>query len=166
MQVCICISIYICIYRNSSFACHFECICLCLHIYNAGFEVKSIFFALLYLSTTFLSFFFVSVGRDVSAPCSSPPPASAASIPPRGLLSPRRPPPLTPLSPALTPPPPPERQRFAGVMVDVSKWPMFSVLTAEERATVRQACVFGTSANEAIYITHGNEVRRSTKLSQ
>lgn len=45
-------------------------------------------------------------------------------------------------------------------MVDVSKWPMFSVLNAEELATVRQACVFGTSANEAIYITHGNEVRR------
>lgn len=49
-------------------------------------------------------------------------------------------------------------------MVDVSKWPMFSVLNAEELATVRQACVFGTSANEAIYITHGNEVRRRSEL--
>ena len=43
--------------------------------------------------------------------------------------------------------------------MDVSKWPMFSLLSAEELATIRQACVFGTSANEAIYITHGNEVR-------
>lgn len=43
-------------------------------------------------------------------------------------------------------------------MVDVSKWPLFSLLSTEELATVRQACIFGTSANEAIYITHGNEV--------
>ncbi|XP_070786757.1 RCC1 and BTB domain-containing protein 1 isoform X2 [Enoplosus armatus] len=43
-------------------------------------------------------------------------------------------------------------------MVDVSKWPLFSLLSTEELATVRQACVFGISANEAIYITHGNEV--------
>ncbi|XP_051283401.1 RCC1 and BTB domain-containing protein 1 isoform X3 [Dicentrarchus labrax] len=43
-------------------------------------------------------------------------------------------------------------------MVDVSKWPLFSLLSTEELATVRQACVFGTSANEVIYITHGNEV--------
>lgn len=44
-------------------------------------------------------------------------------------------------------------------MVDISKSPMFSLLTLEELATVRQACVFGTSANEAIYVTHSNEVR-------
>uniref|UniRef100_A0A671VBJ3 Regulator of chromosome condensation (RCC1) and BTB (POZ) domain containing protein 1 n=1 Tax=Sparus aurata TaxID=8175 RepID=A0A671VBJ3_SPAAU len=43
-------------------------------------------------------------------------------------------------------------------MVDVSKWPLFSLLSTEELATIRQACVFGTSANEAIYITHSNEV--------
>ncbi|KAM4602289.1 RCC1 and BTB domain-containing protein 1 isoform 3-T4 [Polymixia lowei] len=43
-------------------------------------------------------------------------------------------------------------------MVDVSKWPLFTVLSPREVATVRQACVFGTSANEAIYITHDNEV--------
>ncbi|XP_037335571.2 RCC1 and BTB domain-containing protein 1 isoform X2 [Pungitius pungitius] len=42
-------------------------------------------------------------------------------------------------------------------MVDVSKWPLFSLLSTEELATVRQACVFGNSANEAIYITHANE---------
>lgn len=108
---------------------------------------------------------FVSVSRDDSAPCSSPPPAS--SPPPHVLPSPCHPPPVTPSSPpsALTPPPPtpPRRARpsFAGAMVDVSKWPMFSLLNAEELATIRQACVFGTSANEAIYITHGNEVRRA-----
>ncbi|TNN53874.1 RCC1 and BTB domain-containing protein 1 [Liparis tanakae] len=43
-------------------------------------------------------------------------------------------------------------------MVDVSKWPLFSLLSAEELAAVRQACVFGMSANEAVYITHANEV--------
>uniref|UniRef100_A0A8D3C4Y1 Regulator of chromosome condensation (RCC1) and BTB (POZ) domain containing protein 1 n=1 Tax=Scophthalmus maximus TaxID=52904 RepID=A0A8D3C4Y1_SCOMX len=43
-------------------------------------------------------------------------------------------------------------------MVDVSKWPLFSVLSAEQLATVRQACVFGTLGNEAIYVTHANEV--------
>uniref|UniRef100_A0A7N6A510 BTB domain-containing protein n=1 Tax=Anabas testudineus TaxID=64144 RepID=A0A7N6A510_ANATE len=43
-------------------------------------------------------------------------------------------------------------------MVDVSKWPLFSLLSIEELATVRQACIFGTSANEAIYITHENEL--------
>lgn len=43
-------------------------------------------------------------------------------------------------------------------MVDVSKWPLFSVLSSEEQAAVRQACVFGTSANEAVYVTHANEV--------
>ncbi|XP_037552367.1 RCC1 and BTB domain-containing protein 1 isoform X2 [Nematolebias whitei] len=43
-------------------------------------------------------------------------------------------------------------------MVDVSKWPLFTVLSSEERAAVRQACVFGTSANEAIYVTRANEM--------
>uniref|UniRef100_A0A672G0W4 RCC1 and BTB domain-containing protein 1-like n=1 Tax=Salarias fasciatus TaxID=181472 RepID=A0A672G0W4_SALFA len=43
-------------------------------------------------------------------------------------------------------------------MLDVSKWPLFSLLTPEELLTVRQACVFGSSANEAIFITHQNEV--------
>uniref|UniRef100_A0A669DKD5 Regulator of chromosome condensation (RCC1) and BTB (POZ) domain containing protein 1 n=1 Tax=Oreochromis niloticus TaxID=8128 RepID=A0A669DKD5_ORENI len=42
--------------------------------------------------------------------------------------------------------------------MDVSKWSLFYLLSAQELATVRQACVFGTTANEAIYITHGNEV--------
>ncbi|XP_065807795.1 RCC1 and BTB domain-containing protein 1 isoform X2 [Labrus bergylta] len=43
-------------------------------------------------------------------------------------------------------------------MVDVSKWPLFSLLNHEELSTIRQACVFGIYANEAIYITHANEV--------
>ncbi|XP_056457919.1 RCC1 and BTB domain-containing protein 1 isoform X1 [Gadus chalcogrammus] len=42
-------------------------------------------------------------------------------------------------------------------MVDVSKWPLFSLLSAKETAAVRQACVFGNSANEALYVTHSNE---------
>lgn len=55
-------------------------------------------------------------------------------------------------------------------MVDVSKWPLFSLLSSEDRASVRQACVFGTSANEAVYVSHGNEVsgcvcRRTGSLS-
>lgn len=43
-------------------------------------------------------------------------------------------------------------------MVNLSKAPMFSLLTPEQRASVRQACVFGLSANEAIYVTHSDEV--------
>uniref|UniRef100_A0AAQ5Y0Q0 BTB domain-containing protein n=1 Tax=Amphiprion ocellaris TaxID=80972 RepID=A0AAQ5Y0Q0_AMPOC len=99
-----------------------------------------------------------SISRDGS-PCSPPPPASP---PPHVLPSPRHPPPVPPSSPpsSLTPPPPPRRGKpsFAGAMVDVSKWPLFSLLSSEELAAIRQACVFGTSANEAIYITHANEV--------
>ncbi|KAJ8410061.1 hypothetical protein AAFF_G00211020 [Aldrovandia affinis] len=43
-------------------------------------------------------------------------------------------------------------------MVDVSKWPLFTLLGAQDIASIRQACIFGTSANEAIYITHDDEV--------
>ena len=43
-------------------------------------------------------------------------------------------------------------------MVDVSKWPLFTLMSAQELVSIRQACVFGTSANEAIYITHDDEV--------
>lgn len=46
----------------------------------------------------------------------------------------------------------------SAVMVDVSKWPLFSLMSTQDAASIRQACVFGTSANEAIYITHDNEV--------
>ncbi|CAJ1086948.1 RCC1 and BTB domain-containing protein 1 isoform X2 [Xyrichtys novacula] len=99
-----------------------------------------------------------SVSRDDSAPCSSPPPAS----PPHILPSPRHPPPVPSSSPlsALTPLPPPVQRgsSLVGAMVDVSKWPLFSLLSNEELSTIRQACVFGIYANEAIYITHSNEV--------
>ncbi|KAG2457171.1 RCBT1 protein, partial [Polypterus senegalus] len=43
-------------------------------------------------------------------------------------------------------------------MVDVQKWPLFTVLNSQEISLIRQACVFGTSGNEAIYITHNDEV--------
>ncbi|XP_061081806.1 RCC1 and BTB domain-containing protein 1 isoform X3 [Conger conger] len=43
-------------------------------------------------------------------------------------------------------------------MVDVSKWPLFTLLGPQEIASIRQACIFGTSANEAVYITHDHEV--------
>lgn len=120
-------------------------------VFSTFFHVLTTSFQLLVL--------LVSVSRDDSAPCSPPPPASPP--PPHVLHSPRHPPPIPPSSPlsALTTPSRQGRLNFAGAMVDVSKWPLFSLLNIEELATVRQACVFGTSANEAIYITHGNEVR-------
>ncbi|XP_028577631.1 RCC1 and BTB domain-containing protein 1 isoform X3 [Podarcis muralis] len=43
-------------------------------------------------------------------------------------------------------------------MMDVGKWPIFTLLSPQEISTIRKACVFGTSANEAIYITHSDEV--------
>lgn len=43
-------------------------------------------------------------------------------------------------------------------MVDVTKWPIFSLLGPQELSVIRKACVFGTSANEAIYITSDDEV--------
>ncbi|XP_061571831.1 RCC1 and BTB domain-containing protein 1 isoform X2 [Cololabis saira] len=100
----------------------------------------------------------ICVRRDGSAPFSSPPPASPPPLPPPPDLpaSPRHPPVPSPL----TPPPPRLQGKLSstGAMVDVSKWPLFSLLSSEEQAAIRQACVFGTSANEAIYITHDNEV--------
>ncbi|XP_055018993.1 LOW QUALITY PROTEIN: RCC1 and BTB domain-containing protein 1-like [Boleophthalmus pectinirostris] len=47
---------------------------------------------------------------------------------------------------------------LGGAMVDLSRWPLFSLLSPEELGSIRQACVFGTTANEAIYVTHSNEV--------
>uniref|UniRef100_UPI003590129A RCC1 and BTB domain-containing protein 1 isoform X2 n=1 Tax=Myxine glutinosa TaxID=7769 RepID=UPI003590129A len=43
-------------------------------------------------------------------------------------------------------------------MLDVGRWPIFALLTPDERASVRQACVFGPSGNEAIYVTNQGEV--------
>ncbi|XP_029324754.1 RCC1 and BTB domain-containing protein 1 isoform X2 [Mus caroli] len=43
-------------------------------------------------------------------------------------------------------------------MVDVGKWPIFTLLSPQEAGSIRKACVFGTSANEAIYVTDNDEV--------
>lgn len=43
-------------------------------------------------------------------------------------------------------------------MVDVGKWPIFTLLSPQEIACIRKACVFGTSANEALYVTDSDEV--------
>ncbi|XP_072370328.1 RCC1 and BTB domain-containing protein 1 isoform X1 [Scyliorhinus torazame] len=43
-------------------------------------------------------------------------------------------------------------------MVDVGKWPVFSLLSPQEIKSIHQACVFGTSATEAIYITKNDDV--------
>ncbi|XP_062302734.1 RCC1 and BTB domain-containing protein 1 isoform X2 [Osmerus eperlanus] len=70
-------------------------------------------------------------------------------------------PPATGPAPATTPcpTPPPRRARVRyQAMVDVSKWPLFTLLGPQDISSIRQACVFGTSANEAIYITHDDEV--------
>ncbi|KAM3585280.1 uncharacterized protein V6R79_012788 [Siganus canaliculatus] len=101
----------------------------------------------------------LSVSQDDSAPY---PPATPGSPPPLPPLppSPRHPPPTPPSfsTPTLTPPPRRSRQNFFGAKLDLSKWSLFSLLNAEELAAVRQACVFGTSASEAIYTTHRNEM--------
>ncbi|XP_010884619.1 RCC1 and BTB domain-containing protein 1 isoform X2 [Esox lucius] len=73
------------------------------------------------------------------------------------LPSPVPPVPIPTLGPCPTPPPRRARLRYPA-MVDVGKWPLFTLLGASEVASIRQACVFGTSANEAIYITHDDEV--------
>lgn len=158
--------------RNYCFACDSEFICLAIFtsVHSAGLCSPVCILCLVscihkYL---FICFFFsVSVSRDDSAPCSPPPPASSSPPSPRVLPSPRHPPPVPPTSPppALTPPARRGRLSFSGAMVDVSKWPLFSLLSTEELATIRQACVFGTSANEAIYITHSNEVRSASPES-
>lgn len=45
--------------------------------------------------------------------------------------------------------------------MDVGKWPIFTLLSPQEIASIRKACVFGTSANEALYVTDNDEVRIS-----
>lgn len=42
--------------------------------------------------------------------------------------------------------------------MDVGKWPIFTLLSPQEIASIRKACVFGTSANEALYVTDNDEV--------
>ncbi|XP_032831091.1 RCC1 and BTB domain-containing protein 1 isoform X1 [Petromyzon marinus] len=46
----------------------------------------------------------------------------------------------------------------ARAMLDVGKWPIFALLPVDEVRRIRQACVFGTSGNEAIFVTDSDEV--------
>uniref|UniRef100_I3JE75 RCC1 and BTB domain containing protein 2 n=1 Tax=Oreochromis niloticus TaxID=8128 RepID=I3JE75_ORENI len=47
---------------------------------------------------------------------------------------------------------------FLSSMLDVGKWPVFALLPPEELRLIRQACVFGSAANEALYVTVNDEV--------
>jgi hypothetical protein len=42
-------------------------------------------------------------------------------------------------------------------MLDVSKWPMFSVLDQSEVQAIKKICVFGSSGNEAVYINEEDD---------
>uniref|UniRef100_A0A8K9UPB9 RCC1 and BTB domain containing protein 2 n=1 Tax=Oncorhynchus mykiss TaxID=8022 RepID=A0A8K9UPB9_ONCMY len=48
--------------------------------------------------------------------------------------------------------------RCTSIMLDVGKWPVFALLPPEELRLIRQACVFGSAANEALYVTVNDEV--------
>ncbi|KAL5005406.1 hypothetical protein ScPMuIL_018862 [Solemya velum] len=43
-------------------------------------------------------------------------------------------------------------------MLDINKWPIFSILDASEVEDIQKICVFGSSGNEAIFITKDDEV--------
>lgn len=43
-------------------------------------------------------------------------------------------------------------------MLDVGKWPIFSLCSEEELQLIRQACVFGSAGNEVLYMTVNDEV--------
>ncbi|XP_061463580.1 RCC1 and BTB domain-containing protein 2 isoform X3 [Rhineura floridana] len=43
-------------------------------------------------------------------------------------------------------------------MLDVGKWPIFALHSQEELKLIRQACVFGSAGNEALYATENDEV--------
>uniref|UniRef100_G1PBC4 RCC1 and BTB domain containing protein 2 n=1 Tax=Myotis lucifugus TaxID=59463 RepID=G1PBC4_MYOLU len=43
-------------------------------------------------------------------------------------------------------------------MLDVGKWPIFSLCSEEELQLIRQACVFGSAGNEVLYTTVNDEV--------
>lgn len=43
-------------------------------------------------------------------------------------------------------------------MLEVGKWPVFALLSPEELRLIRQACVFGSAGNEALYVTVNDEV--------
>lgn len=44
-------------------------------------------------------------------------------------------------------------------MLDVGKWPIFSLCSEEELQLIRQACVFGSAGNEVLYTTVNDEVK-------
>lgn len=44
------------------------------------------------------------------------------------------------------------------IMADFIRWPIFSLLEDEILDSIKLACVFGSSGNEAIYVTHGDDV--------
>nr|XP_055191779.1 RCC1 and BTB domain-containing protein 2 isoform X2 [Nyctereutes procyonoides]XP_055191780.1 RCC1 and BTB domain-containing protein 2 isoform X2 [Nyctereutes procyonoides]XP_055191781.1 RCC1 and BTB domain-containing protein 2 isoform X2 [Nyctereutes procyonoides]XP_055191783.1 RCC1 and BTB domain-containing protein 2 isoform X2 [Nyctereutes procyonoides] len=43
-------------------------------------------------------------------------------------------------------------------MLDVGKWPIFSLCSEEELQLIRQACVFGSAGNEVLYTTVSDEI--------
>ncbi|KAF0874370.1 RCBT2 protein, partial [Crocuta crocuta] len=43
-------------------------------------------------------------------------------------------------------------------MLDVGKWPIFSLCSEEELQLIRQACVFGNAGNEVLYTTVNDEI--------
>lgn len=45
-----------------------------------------------------------------------------------------------------------------GVMTDLEKWLIFSNLDRAFMSTLRLACVFGSSGNEALVVTHDDDV--------
>ena len=49
-------------------------------------------------------------------------------------------------------------------MLDVGKWPIFSLCSEEELQLVRQACVFGSASNELLYTTVNDEVMLKKKF--
>lgn len=49
-------------------------------------------------------------------------------------------------------------------MLDVGKWPIFSLCSEEELQLIRQACVFGSAGNEVLYTTVNNEVILKKKI--
>jgi len=43
-------------------------------------------------------------------------------------------------------------------MLDVTKWPIFSLLDTDDLVKIAKICVFGSSGNEAIYVTETDDV--------
>jgi RCC1 and BTB domain-containing protein len=51
-----------------------------------------------------------------------------------------------------------KEKNFPNKMLDASKWPIFSILEQEDLDKIKKICVFGSSGNEALYITNGDDV--------